>query len=79
MSHIKSRGKISTLFVMKKRSTKKVKSLEDVVLPFKITFPVSIEGSINNNFFNYPKGQEVTLTPEIYENLVNSQYAKYLL
>lgn len=60
------------------KSTKRLKDLDEIVLPFKITFPVTVEGSINNENFLFPKGVEVTLTYPQYENLRHSSYEKYL-
>lgn len=60
------------------KSSKKVLKLEDVVKPFRITFPVTIEGGINNEGFYFQKNVEVTLSFAQYEALTNSDYAKYL-
>lgn len=60
------------------KSLKPVKDLLEIVLPFTVTFPVTIEGSINNESFLFRPGEEVELTFPQYENLRATPYVKYL-
>lgn len=57
---------------------KRILELEEIVLPFKVTFPITVEGSVGNNFFRFEKGVEVELTFSQYEALRHSSYEKYL-
>ena len=63
---------------MRLRSTRPIKRLEDVLLPFRIVFPETIEGSVNSHFFLFKKGERVTLSLREYETIAHSSYAKYL-
>lgn len=60
------------------KSEKKVKTLEEIIKPFRITFPVTIEGAIGTHNFVFRKGEEVILSEAEYELLTNSDYAKCL-
>lgn len=60
------------------KSKKEIIDLDKILLPYKITFPVTIEGSVNSDSFCFRKGEEVTLTFPQYEALMHSDYAKYL-
>ena len=60
------------------KSTKIVKDLNDIILPFTITFPVTIEGSINSDTYRFKANEEVTLTFAQYEVLRTTPYVKYL-
>jgi hypothetical protein len=64
--------------MVSKRSIKRIKELSEILLPFKITFPVTIEGGVNQIHFFFPKGQEVELTYEQYECIRNSSFSEYL-
>lgn len=59
-------------------SKKKVKELSEIVKPFKISFPVDIELSVNKDFIKIPKNTETTLNEAEYQVIMHSQYAKYL-
>lgn len=60
------------------KSSREVLSLEKIVFPFTIVFPVDIEGSINNDSYRFKKGVLSTLTFEQYEALRHSSYEEYL-
>lgn len=62
----------------RKKSLKPVKALKDILLPFEITFPVTISIGVNRDFWEYPANQRVVLTYSAYEVLSHSSYAKYL-
>lgn len=63
---------------MRYRSIRPVKSMEDILLPFKITFTRTIEGGVNNNAFRFPANQEVTISKQEYEAIAHSSYAEEL-
>ena len=60
------------------KSTKRVKPLSEIILPFQITFPITIEGGVNNKSFCFPANKEVILTYNEYECITNSDYKQYL-
>lgn len=60
------------------KSVRPIKPLSEIILPFRITFPVTIEGSINGDNYVFPRNKEVVLNYAQYELLTNSSYAKYL-
>jgi hypothetical protein len=60
------------------KSTKPVLPLDKICLPFKVTFPETIEGGVNNDTFVFRKNEEVFLTYPQYEALCFSSYKKYL-
>lgn len=60
-----------------KKSRRKVKELSKILLPFKVTFPVTVEGAINSDSYYFPANKEVELTYPQYEALVNTPYGKY--
>lgn len=61
------------------KSTKRVKSLSEVILPFEIKFPITIELGVNRNRWTYPAHEKVFLhTYAEYEALAHSQYAVLL-
>jgi hypothetical protein len=61
-----------------KRSTKPVKPLSEIVLPYKFTPRKTIEGGVNGKRFFFPIGQEATLTQGEYEALLASSYKDQL-
>jgi len=60
------------------KSLKRIKPLSEIILPYKITFPVTIEGGVNDKSFCFPKNKEVTLTYNEYECITNSDFKQYL-
>ena len=63
----------------RKKSHKPVKSLSEILLPFEITFPVTIELGVNDKHWKYPAHEKVFLhTYAEYEALSHSSYAMYL-
>jgi hypothetical protein len=60
------------------RSGRSIKTFEELLNPFKIAFPITIEGSVNKDRFIFKKGEEVILTKSQYEVLAHSDYARYL-
>ena len=60
------------------KSTKTVKTFEEISLPLILEFPVSIEGGVNGRMFNFPANQEVEVSFSQYEVIFNSDYGKYL-
>ena len=61
------------------KSNKSVKILDEILRPYPITFPVSVEGSINGKNFYFKSGVAVEIDDySIYEALMHSSYAKYL-
>lgn len=60
------------------KSQKPVKTLEEIVLPYKAIFPVTVEGSVNNRSYKYPANVEVELDYQVFEALKHSSYGKYL-
>lgn len=69
-------GKPVPYFFMK--SLKRVKPLSEIILPFQITFPVTIEGGVNNEIFCFPANRQVILTYSQYECITNSDFVRYL-
>ena len=70
--------KLLTLKLMALRSTKPVKSLEEVLLPYQVTFPVDVEGSVNVLSFKFRRNEPSEIKSyEIYEALAHSSYGKY--
>lgn len=57
---------------------KRIKDLEEIVIPFTITFPVTIEGSVNSDTFLFKRDVEYQLTYPQYEALRHSSFVKYL-
>lgn len=62
----------------RKRSLRPIKTLDEILLPFSITFPIRIEISVNKEFWKYPANQLVHLSYREYEVLAHSAYAQYL-
>ena len=60
------------------KSVKAVKTLEEIVLPFTVVFPVTVEGIVNRDTFLFRKGERAVLTFPQYEMLRHSQYEQYL-
>ncbi len=60
------------------KSTKEIKNLNDIILPYKIVFPVTVEGGVNTNTFRFPKDIPVVLTYEVFEAINHSNFAQYL-
>lgn len=60
------------------RSSKQVKPVDNILIPYTFTPPVDIEGGVNGIYFRFPKGQVATLTPSQYEAILHSDYGKYL-
>lgn len=60
------------------KSNKPVKTLDEIVLSYKVTFPVSVEGSVNNRSFKFQAGVEAKLDYQVFEALKHSAYGKYL-
>lgn len=60
------------------KSTKQVKDLSEVSLPYLFCPPVTIEGSVNTTRFNFQANTESEVTYEVYEVLRHSDYEKYL-
>lgn len=60
------------------KSSNPIKDLSEIVLPYQLTAPVTIEGSINTSSFFFPANKTVDLTYEQYEMLRHSSYEKYL-
>lgn len=60
------------------KSKKRVKTIDEIVKPFTIVFPVDIEGSVNGRQFRFLKGQKSFLTYSEYETIMHSLYAEYL-
>jgi len=60
------------------KSMKPVLPLEKISLPYKITFPETVNGGVNEVWFQYPRNIEVFITFQIYEAILNSQYGDYL-
>lgn len=65
--------------MVRNKSTKVVKKLSELLLPFEITFPVTVEISVNRDRWVYPARQKVFLhTYAEYETIAHSSYATYL-
>ena len=63
---------------MRNKSKKYVKTLAEVVLPFKVTFPVTVEGSINGKPYKYWAGAKSLIkTFSVYQAIQHSSYGKY--
>lgn len=63
----------------RKKSSKPVKSLSEILLPYEISFPVTIELSVNDKHWTYRAHEKVYLHSYAeYEALAHSSYAKYL-
>lgn len=63
----------------RKKSIKPVKSLSEILLPFEISFPITIELGVNDKRWTYPAREKVYLHSYAeYEALSHSSYAKYL-
>lgn len=60
------------------RSKKRVKDLNEIVKPFEIIFPVSIEISVNKDFLKIEKNKPVILNEAEYQTIMHSSYGKYL-
>ena len=61
------------------KSHKLVKQLNEIVLPYKVTFPYTVEGSVNSTYFKFLAKEESEITDfAVYENLMHSSYAKYI-
>lgn len=60
------------------KSTKRIKPLSEIILPYKTTFPVTIEGGVNDKMFCFPAKKEVVLTYNEYECITNSDFRQYL-
>lgn len=60
------------------KSKKPVKTLDEIVLSYKVTFPVSVEGSVNTRSFKFQAGVEAELDYQVFEALKHSAYGKYL-
>jgi len=60
------------------KSIRRVKALREIIIPYTIVFPVTIEGSVNKDYFCFRKGKKSVLTFPQYENLMHSSYSEYL-
>lgn len=61
-----------------RRSQKPIKSLEKVLLPYRVTFPVNAGFGVNGKYREVPAGVEVELTQGEFEALLTSELGKYL-
>lgn len=57
------------------KSTKRIKELSEIVLPFLLSPRTVIEGGINGKMFHYYPGFKYEITPEIFECLWNGGFA----
>jgi hypothetical protein len=65
--------------VERKRSNKPVKSLKEVLLPFEVTFPFTVEVGVNRDHWTYAANNRIRInTYAEYEAIAHSSYAKYL-
>lgn len=62
----------------RRKSSRPVKTMSEISLPFVVTFPIPIEISVNQDFWKYPRGVPVYLSFKEYEALAHSTYAQYL-
>lgn len=60
------------------KSKKPVKELSNFVLPYKVTFPVRVEGSVNKIKFSYKANEESEIDSfSIYQAISHSSYGRY--
>lgn len=57
-------------------SRKRLKKLNEIVLPFRFTPKITIEGSINGKSFYFEKGKSYEITYAEFEVIMHSSYAK---
>lgn len=60
------------------KSKKRVKPFSEILLPYQVTFPYTVEGSVNNKPYKFPRNTVVTLSYAEYEAILHSDYGKYL-
>jgi len=60
------------------KSLKRIKSLDEIVSPLEVCFPVTIEGSVNNVSFKFIRGESYMIDYPTYEAIKHSSYGKYL-